>query len=317
MTADALKRLAERLEKADNVTILTHARPDGDTTGSGLGLCYFLRSRGIKANVKNSDGFPAMFGYIAGEYKDLDFGEKTVISVDVADPKLLGSPLEEEYAERVDICIDHHKSNKLFAKENFVDGDCCATCLIIFELIKLMGGKITPLIADCLYTGIATDTGCFMYEGTSPAAHRAAAELKEAGCHAAAINRDMFQTKSRGRLLAEQRAIGTMRFSEDGKIAMIAITNAIIDEFSIDRAELDAFAAIPLNVEGVKIGITLKQQADDPGLFKASVRTVSADASKLAARFGGGGHVRAAGCTVKGTLEEAAEQLMSAAKDFV
>lgn len=317
MKIETLNDLAKKLTQIDNVTILTHARPDGDTVGAGLGLCYWLRSRGIKANVKNSDGFPALFSYLAEGYEDLDFEEKTVVSVDVADTKLLGTPLEEEYADRIDICVDHHFSNRMFARESYVDGDCCATCLIIYNVIKLVGGGISPLAADCLYTGIATDTGCFMFEGTSPDAHRAAADLKEAGCRAAEINRAMFQVKSRGRILGEQKAISTMRFSEDGRIALITVTNEIIDSCKIDRAELDAFAGIPLSVEGVEIGITLKQQAEDPTAYKASVRTVSADAAAIASRFGGGGHVRAAGCTVKGSEKEVAERLMAAAAEYL
>lgn len=317
MKIETLKELAKKLSEVKSAVILTHKNPDGDTTGAGLGLCYFLREIGVKANVKNSDGFPSLYRYIAGEYKDLDFEPETVISVDVADTKLLGTPLEDEYKDKIDLCIDHHFSNKMFARYSYVDGDCCATCLIIFEVIKLLKGRITPLIADCLYTGIATDTGCFMYEGTSPMAHRAAAELIEAGAHAASINREMFQIKSRGRILGEQRLISTMRFAKDDKIALITITNDIIGEFKIDRAELDGFAGIPLTVEGVKIGITLKQQAEDPGVFKASIRTVEADAAQIAAKFGGGGHIRAAGCSLRGSADEVAAAVIKAASAFV
>ncbi len=310
-----LEELAARISALDCVTILTHGHPDGDTAGSGLGLCYYLRSVGKRANVKNSDGFPAMFSYMTEGYEDMDFEEKTVVSVDVADTKLLGSPLEEEYKDRIDLCIDHHFSNRNFAKESYVDGDSCATCLIIFKVLKILGAKPDKRIADCLYTGIATDTGCFMFEGTSPEAHRAAAELKEMGCHAAPINRIMFQIKSRGRILAEQKVISTMRFTDSGEVALITITNDIIDHYSIDRSELDAFAGIPLTVEGVRVGITLKQQAEDPGSYKVSIRTVDTDAAAIAAKFGGGGHIRAAGCTVKGDADYVANVVMQTAAE--
>ncbi len=314
---ETLKELAERVSELEDALILTHGHPDGDTMGAGLGLCYYLRDRGVRANLKNSDGFPEMFSYISDSYRDLDFEPKTVVSVDVADTKLLRSPLEEEYKDKIDLCIDHHSSNRLFAKEGYVDGGCCATCLIIYEVINILGGRFTPLIADCLYTGIATDTGCFMYEGTSPEAHRAAAKLIESGAHAAAINRKMFQIKSRGRILAEQKVISTMEFSEDEKIAVITITNEMIDSYHIDRSELDGFAGIPLTVDGVEIGMTLKQQAEDPGVYKVSVRTVSADAAAIASKFGGGGHIRAAGCSVPGTAEEVAEKVIKAAREFL
>lgn len=316
MTTENLTRLADTLKTVDNVTILTHARPDGDTIGAGFGLMYHLRNVGKKANVKNSDGFPKKFSYLFENYEDMDFEEKCVISVDVADTKLLGAPLDE-YSEKIDICIDHHKSNQEFAKKTFVDGDCCATCLIIYELLRNIGAEIDPLIADCLYTGIATDTGCFMFENTSPEAHRAAADLIGLGAHATQINRDMFQIKSRGRILAEQEIIGSMKFECGGEIAIITITNEQIDRFGFDRTELDGFAGIPLSVEGVRIGVTLKQQQEDPGAFKVSVRTVDADASAIAAHLGGGGHTRAAGCSVRGSAEEAALAVTAVAKDYL
>ena len=314
MRITTLEALAEKIKSCRDVTILTHSHPDGDCTGAGLGLCYYFRSVGVRANVKNSDGFPKLFDFLTDGYQDQEFEEKFVISVDVATPELLGDSLSC-YAERVDLCIDHHRSNSGYAKDSYVDGGCCAACLIIYELLKLLGAKLTPLIADCLYTGISTDTGCFMFDSTGPGAHSAAAGLMEAGCRAAAINRRMFQIKSRGRILAEHRVIDTMTFSDDGRIALIAVTNEIIDGCGIDRAELDGFAGIPLSVEGVEIGITLKQQPDES--YRASVRTVSADASAIAARFGGGGHIRAAGCTVGGTKEEAARAVMAVAAEYL
>ncbi len=316
MKIDTLEQLAEKLKSCENVTILTHAHPDGDTIGAGFGLCYFLRSVGVKANVRNSDGFPKKFDFLYYDYADEDFEEQCVISVDVADAKLLGENLAN-YADRTDICIDHHFSNKSFAKFSYIDGGSCATCLIIYELLKVMGVKPDKRIADCLYTGIATDTGCFMFEGTSPEAHRAAADLISCGASAAAINREMFQIKSKGRIFAEMQLIKNMRFSEDSKIALITITNDIMDKFGVDRADLDGFAGIPICVKGVKIGITLKQQPENPELFKASIRTVDVDAAAIAAKFDGGGHIRAAGCSVRGTESEAAEKLLAAAKEAV
>ncbi len=316
MTAEMLRRLAEILEKIDNVTVLTHMHPDGDTIGAGFALTYWLRSVGKKANVKNSEGFPKKFSFLYEDYKDMDFEEKAVVSVDIADTNLLGSPLDE-YAEKVDVCIDHHKSNREFARQSFVDGDSCATCLIIYELLRNIGAKINPLIADCLYTGIATDTGCFMFENTSPEAHRAAANLIGLGARAAYINREMFQIKSRGRILAEQEIIGSMKFEHDGEIAVITITNEQIDRFGFDRADLDGFAGIPLSVEGVRIGITLKQQAEDPGTYKVSVRTVDTDASAIAGRLGGGGHNRAAGCSVEKPADEAYKTVVAIAEEYL
>ena len=313
-----LKELAERVRSLDRVTILTHRNPDGDTIGAGFGLCYYLRSIGKRANVINAEPFPNKFGFLFGDYSDMEFDEESVVSVDVADASLLGDGLKD-YAERVGLCIDHHHPNpdREFAREGYVDSESCATCLIIYSMLKEIGAEINPLIADCLYTGIATDTGCFMYENASPEAHRAAADLISLGARAPMINREMFQIKSKGRILSEQKIIGDMRFSDSGKIALICITNEIIDRYGVDRADLDGYASIPLCVEGVKIGLTLKQQPEDPAKFKASIRTLDADATVIAGEFGGGGHTRAAGCTLAGTAEEAAEKLIRAAEKYL
>lgn len=312
----AYKELAEKLDKIDNVSILTHKSPDGDCIGGGLALCYWLRSRGKKANVLNSDGIPARYDFLSGGYEPMEFEEQTVVSVDVADTSLFGDALSQ-YADRVDICIDHHKSNRRYAKYSYVDGGASAVCLVLYELFEYMGGGYDGLIASCLYTGIATDTGCFKYQNTTPKAHRAAAELMEKGVDYETINRRMFDIKSRGRILAEQRLIGRMKYFADDAIAIVTITNEMIRNYGIDRAELDGFASIPLTVDGVRIGITLKQQEDDENIFKASIRTTAADASALAQEFGGGGHIRAAGCTLTGGVRDVTRRIAAAAKRYL
>lgn len=308
--------LGRLLLEAENVSILTHKSPDGDCMGAGLALCRWFRSRGVRANLLNSDGIPARYDFISAGYEPMDFEEKTVISVDLADTALLGSGLAA-YADKVDISIDHHVSNKMFAKNNFVDGKASAACLVLYELFEAMGWEYDSLIASCLYTGIATDTGCFKYQNTTPAAHRAAAALMEKGVDYENINRRMFDIKSRGRINAEQKLIGRMKYFEDDKIAIITITNEMIENYGIDRAELDGFASIPLAVEGVAVGITLKQQEDEPELFKVSIRTTKADAAAIASEFNGGGHVRAAGCTIRGEVREVTSKIVSAVTKYL
>ena len=166
------------LETCDNVTILTHKSPDGDTLGAGFALCRYLRLSGKKANVVNSEPFPERYSFLYEGYEPMEFEEKTVIAVDIADTVLLGSTLQR-YAEKgkIDLCIDHHISNKYYAKYTFVNASASAACQIIYELLRYMGAELDRIIAKCLYTGIATDTGCFKYENTTSAAHIACSEL--------------------------------------------------------------------------------------------------------------------------------------------
>ncbi|MCD8006617.1 MAG: bifunctional oligoribonuclease/PAP phosphatase NrnA [Oscillospiraceae bacterium] len=305
--------VAEILRECDNVTILTHKSPDGDCIGAGMGLCLYLRSLGKHANVVNSDGFPDRYDFMTLDYQPEEFEEKFVISVDISDTSLLGDELES-YADKIDLCIDHHGSNRFFAKKSYVDASSSAACLIIFELLTHMGADITLPIATNLYTGLATDTGCFKFQNTTPAAHIAAAKLMEMGVDFEHINRKMFDIKSRNRVLAEQRLISDMRFFEDGQIGFMTITNQAISDFHIDRSELDAFAQIPLTIEGVRFGYTLKQVENT---FKVSLRTTDADAAAICGEFGGGGHLRAAGCTIEGKMREIYARILEVTRKYL
>lgn len=295
--------LSKFLLEHDNFYILTHKSPDGDTLGSGFALCNFLRESGKNANVLNSEKFPDRYSFMYEGYTEQQFEPECIIAVDIADTQLLGSNLSE-YAEsgKIDLCIDHHISNKYYAKETYVDGEASAASLIMYELFKYMGVKISNVVAKCLYTGIATDTGCFKYENTTPRAHIAAAELMRYNIDFANINRKMFDVKSKGRLAVEQAVIANMEYLFDGQCAMIVLTTGLINSCGVEEAEFDGLASLPLQVEGVKIGITVKQRHEK--VFKISVRTTEEiDASAFCQEFGGGGHIRAAGCEIRGELE--------------
>lgn len=304
------------LETCDNVTILTHKSPDGDTLGAGFALCRYLRKSGKKANVINADDFPERYSFLYEDYEPMDFEEKTVIAVDIADPKLIGSRLSR-YAEEgmVDLCIDHHVSNKYYAKYTYVNASASAACQIIYELFTYMGAEIDRQTARCLYTGIATDTGCFKYENTTSAAHIACAELMKYNIDFSVINRKMFDVKSRARINIEQAVTNGMEYWFGGKCAVMAVTTQMMEESGIEPAEFEGLASIPLQVEGVEMGITIKQRHEN--VFKLSVRTTeNIDASKFCQQFGGGGHIRAAGCELEGTLEQVKKIIFKSAEEL-
>lgn len=304
-------------DENDDYQILTHKSPDGDTLGCGFALCEFLRNMGKKANVVNSDEFPERYNFMYEGYEPQEFEPKYVIAVDIADPQLIGSNLAQ-YMEpgTVDLCIDHHVSHKTFALNTYVDHTASAASLILYELFKYSGREITKQIARCLYTGIATDTGCFKYENTTPKAHIACAELMAYDIDFSWINRRMFDIKSKARIMVEQAVISNMDYYYDGVCAMIVLTKKLIAESGAEPAEFDGLASIPLSVEGVKIGITVKQRHDE--VFKISVRTSEEiDASTFCQQFGGGGHIRAAGCEITGTLEGVEKKLLDAVKKVI
>lgn len=302
------------LKSHDNFTILTHAHPDGDTLGSGFGLCLALRALGKKANVVNNEELPPKFRYL--DIEPQDFEEQTVVAVDIADVSLMGNDIKAKYEAKVDLSIDHHGSNRLFAGLNYVNSSAAAAAQIIFEVVEQLGVEITPQMADCLYTGISTDTGCFRYANVTPATLRTAAKLMELGAAAAEINVRMFETKTRTYAALERLALDSMQFFYDGKCALITITRDMFAKSGSDENECDGIAAISRQIEGVLVGVTMRERRD--GTYKASVRTHDpVDASAICSRLGGGGHPNAAGCQLPGTREEATRLLIDTIGEYL
>lgn len=304
-------------ESVNNYILLTHKSPDGDTLGSGFALCRVLKGLGKKVKILGSDGFPDRYDFLYEGYTEDGWDENEphrVIAVDIADTSLMGKNLE--YYTRpntVDLCIDHHVSNKMYAKQSYVDGSASATGLVLFELFDFMGIEIDKQTAVCLYTAIATDTGCFKYENTTPRAHIAAAALMEKGVDYTRINRLMFDIKSRRRIEVEQAALTNMEQALGGRVTLICVTKELLETSGADEAEISGLSAVPLTVEGTDVGVTIRYK--DENRYKLSVRTTDkADASAICKEFGGGGHIRAAGCEICAPLDEVMRMIISAAQ---
>ncbi len=302
-----LTRAAGLLKCKDNILILTHRNPDGDTLGSGFALLRALKNMGKRARLINADPIPEKFCYLYEGIEQENFTEDFVVSVDVAERKLLGS-LCDEYAEKVDLAIDHHESGRTFAKETYCESDSASCCEIIYLLLETMGTPVTKEIADCIYTGMSTDTGCFKYSNVTPRTHEIAAKLIEAGADHSRINVRMFDTKSMGDFMLQKMCLDTLEVYSEGKVAVITVTKDMLSECGVDKSALDAIKPMTRQIEGVEIGITVKEESD--GKAGISVRTgENYDAAAICAHFGGGGHVRAGGCEIIGTVEYAAEMI--------
>ena len=170
------KAAAKYLSSHDNYHILIHHDPDGDAVGSGFALCFALRKMGKKANVMCSDDIPSKYSYITDSYTADKFSPDTIISTDVADSKLLGKKLAV-FADYVELAIDHHATNTGFAKRLVIDPEASSACEVVYEIFKAGGFEVDELIATCIYTGMATDTGSFKYDSTTPRCHEIAAEI--------------------------------------------------------------------------------------------------------------------------------------------
>lgn len=309
------REAAEFLRNNDNYYILTHGTPDGDTIGSGFGLCGILRKMGKKANVYCSDPLPRRYDFMYEGYEELPFEPKAIVAVDVADPKLLGQKLSV-YKDKVDLCIDHHISNTGYAARTLVEPDAAAACQVIYRLLS--EEKLTEPdthIAQCLYTGMATDTGCFRFDSTSPETHIAAAELMRYDIEAGKINRRMFEQKSKARLAVEQYILGNIEYYFEDRCAVAAVTLEEMTATGLPADEFEGLASLTTLLETVEVGIIIRQKEEHK--FKVSMRSSGdTDVSELCRRFGGGGHVKAAGCTFETTLEDAKKQVLEAVAEL-
>ncbi len=298
------------LKSHDDYLILMHASPDGDTLGCGFALCGALQRMGKRAQAVCPDIIPQRFDYMRSAVEVQQFTPQTIVTVDVADSKLLGDM--KEVGDKAALCIDHHASNTGYAERLLLRGNYAAASELLYEVVTALGVEIDRTIANCLNSGIATVTGCFKFSNTTPQTHIYAARLMECGAEIAAINYTMFELKTQGRISLEQQVLQNIRYFAHGHVAVVSVMLDTLEEIKdIDSDDVGAIAAIPRQINGVDIGISIKEKKK--GFFKASLRSSErVDVSEIAQGFGGGGHARAAGCSFECSYEEAERLIVEA-----
>lgn len=310
------KQVADILAEQDNIIILTHFHPDGDTLGSALALLRALRKMGKKVNFVNNDPIHPKYAYLWEGLQKQRFRESFIMAVDIATEDLLGDDLKEKYAGKIELAIDHHPSHTYYAKHTCLEGESAAAAEIIYYVIKELGVDIDEKTASCIYTGVSTDTGCFKYRNTTARTFYIAGIMKELGADTEAINEVMFETKTRGELELEQKMLEGMEYYLNDKLAIAVIHQKMYEQTGTTEDECEYIAAIPRQVAGVYVGVTIRERKN--GTWKASVRTKPPiDASAICSQFGGGGHKNAAGCRFGGTLEEFKQKLVEVVGDVL
>jgi len=295
----------------DKYLILTHVRPDGDTTGCAAGLCLALRQVGKTAYILENPGWTSLFtDYVEGLTIKDGFVPDTVVSVDIAAQSLFPE-LAQPYLERVDLAIDHHPSQEFFAKETCLDSGRASCGQVVYDIVKQFA-DITPEIGRALYVAVSTDCGCFQYSNTDADTHRAAAALMESGFDPYPVNLRHFRKKSFKRMKLEGLLTQGLELRDNGETGIVYLTRELIDRVGADERDMDNISAFVGQIEGVRTGATLKETAD--GKVKISLRTDPGDlnASKVCAMLGGGGHAAAAGGMMEGTMSQVRQKLIDA-----
>ena len=287
----------------DNFCILTHRRPDGDTLGSAAALCLGLRKMGKNAWVLNpTEPLDRLDWLLADITKDAAEETDTVVAVDVAAPNMLPRDFAE-LAPKCALRIDHHGSCTPFAPEELVDPESASCAEIICDLLTLLGVEVDADIADALYVGVSTDTGCFRYANTNAHAFLVASVCARAGADISGLNLELFETNSLALLQMHAWIAEHVKIFGDGELAIVAIPKAVEERIGVTDAELGNIASYARSIQGVCLAATLRQ--GKYGETKISMRAVPGwDAAAVCEKFGGGGHAGAAGATTRMSLEE-------------
>ena len=310
-----LKETAEFLKSNDNYIILTHASPDGDTLGAGYALYYGLKQLGKSVEVICPDVIPQNYAYFLCNTDHISRENATIVAVDIADKRLLGA-LEDEFGEKVELNIDHHITNTRYADALYLDGSAAATCEMVYDLLLSLEVTLDDTIAKALYTGIVTDTGCFKYSSVTARTHKIAAALYDYNIEADVINKIMFDTKSKNLLCLERMVLDTAEYHFDDKCMMLTITATMQEKTGCSGPDLEGITAISRTVEGVMVGVTVKQTGSDT--YKASLRTYDPlNASQICKTLGGGGHKNAAAAILCGNLEDIKAKILDAIKQHM
>ncbi len=322
-----IERLLAELASGQTVALSTHINSDGDGCGSEAALAGLLAQRGITAYIVNPTPWPAMFRYLLEEGGIDDRSAKgpkalaaadRLIVLDISDVKRLGVLADAVRAlPKPPLVIDHHlPGDEPPGTLHVTDTTACATGELVFDVSQVMGADLTPAIATAIYTAMLTDTGGFRFANTSPRCHAVAAALLQVGVDPEAMYRRIYASVPRGRLSLIRDALATLEVDAEHGIAWVDIEAGLLERYAVSAEDLDGVAEYPRSIEGTQLALLFRDLGH--GKVKVSFRSVgSVDSNALARRFGGGGHARASGALIAGSLAEVRAKVLDEARVFV
>ena len=305
-----VEQAAALLRTFDNVLILTHVRPDGDTVGCAAALCAGLRALGKTAYLlPNPELTKTTAPYFAPYAAPEGFVPDAVVSTDVATPNLLPENARG-YLGRIDLAIDHHPSFEHFGRANIVRPEAAACGELIYDILARLG-PVTAEMALPLYVAVSTDTGCFAYANTTAYTHAVAAALLRTGIDYQTVNKVFFRTKSRRRMQLEAAILTDCEFYDNDRVAVLSVPISLMERVGADESDAEDLSALGGQIEGVDCAVTMRELR--PDVWKMSVRTGDrVNATEVCRLLGGGGHAAAAGCTVEAPWPEAKAAILGA-----
>lgn len=306
-----LDNILEEINKAEKIVILTHENPDGDAIGSSLAMYHALKAYGKNPDLiipEHSRTFDCLPG-IQNLKKESDIEHYDLaISLDCATIKMLNGFAKYFENAKVKVSIDHHSTNTMFGDFNYVNPDAPACAQILLVVLEYFGIEISKEIGTCILAGIITDTGGFKYQGVTAETFEFVAWLLNKGVNVSKIYHDVLQMKTKANFELNRMAGNRIEFFENGKIAFTYITKEDEEEVHAENGDHEGIVEIGRDVEGVEVSVFIRQTEKGCKISLRSNEYVNvADACIV---FGGGGHPRAAGCTIQGTIEQAKEKVL-------
>jgi len=314
---------AEQLQSAynfinhhDDFLVVSHVQPDGDAASSTVAIGWLLSQLGKKFTMINEGAIPNRLDFLwsANEIHNytlapLNRTYSTVICVDCADFSRTGKVQQLFTEDRVLLNIDHHPTNDHFGTVNLIKADAAATAEILFDLMNQFEITWDVDIATALYTGILTDTGGFRYANTTPRVMEIISQLLTYGVNGHWLADHLLEKMSMAQMLLLTRALSRLSFTDDNRVGYIYVTPEDMAETGAVNEDLEGLVNYPRNIEGVDVGILFKQVSDVA--VKISLRSnENVNVAEIAQSFGGGGHVRASGCRIEGTLQDVMKQVV-------
>src|SRR5919112_3940504 len=318
---------AAALRPGQRVCLTTHVNPDGDGPGSEVGLVHLLRAQGIEATITNPSPTPPRFGFL---FRDLPGVDKTpeavrelrradlIIVLDISDITRLGMLIETVRERGVPVaCVDHHVSAGVLPPgPRYVDPDAAATGELIYELEIANGWPLTQQVACALYVAILTDTGGFRFSNTRPRTLRVAADLLETGVDPEQIYLEVYARAPEGRPRLFAEALQTLVVEHEYGLAWVTVPPGAIERLGVSSDDLDGVVEFPRSIEGVRMALLFREISQ--GRVKVSLRSVGdVDVAAFAKNYGGGGHTKAAGLSLTGSLAEVQATVLKAAREYL
>lgn len=300
------------IKESDNILIASHVQPDGDSIGSILALGMAIEKLKGKVRILKVDDIPSDYQFLPNIELIKEFDDENIdlfIALDCGDMERLGSGKKLALKAKQIVNIDHHITNDNFGDLNIVSPSSAATGELVYKIIKKMDVQIDKNIATCLYTAISTDTGSFMYSNTTYKTHLIVAELLKIGININDININIYQSRSMERTKLFLDSLDTLEILLDDKVAIVTTTQDMLESNDAKLEDTEGIISFVRDIDTVEVACLLNEI--DESEVKVSIRSKKAiDVSKICNKFNGGGHIRAAGCTIYGSIKEAKKLIL-------